>query len=65
MIVWAVTIPAFWYTTVHNLREGHLPAPRRLAALATGYHGAVLTVWYAAIVLLVLQAFWSYWLSLL
>ncbi|WP_053722140.1 vitamin K epoxide reductase family protein [Saccharothrix sp. NRRL B-16348] len=65
MIVWAVTIPVFWYITVHNLGEGHLPAPRRLAALATGYHGVILTVWYAAIVLLVLQAFWSYWLSLL
>ncbi|MFE9748294.1 vitamin K epoxide reductase family protein [Saccharothrix saharensis] len=64
MVVWVVTIPVFWYTTVHNLREGHLPAPRRLVTLATCYHGVVLTVWYTGIALLVLHAFWSYWLSL-
>jgi hypothetical protein len=25
MIVWAVSIPVFWYVTLHNLHEGHLP----------------------------------------
>lgn len=55
----------FVHWLVYNLYEGHLAAPRRLTVLVTGYHGVVLTVWYAAIVLLVLRAFWSYWLGLL
>ena len=25
MAVWVVTIPIFWYTTLHNLERGHLP----------------------------------------
>jgi len=32
MLVWAVTIAMFWYTTVHNLRRGIIPAPRGLVA---------------------------------
>jgi uncharacterized membrane protein len=64
MLVWAVTIPIFWYTTVHNLRAGHLRAPRRVRAVCVEFHAVVLTVWYLLIVVLVLQAFWTYWLTL-
>ncbi|WP_240519650.1 vitamin K epoxide reductase family protein [Amycolatopsis antarctica] len=35
MIVWAVTIPIFWYTTLHNLTAGHLPAPGPLRPVTT------------------------------
>ncbi|MET0135163.1 MAG: vitamin K epoxide reductase family protein [Kibdelosporangium sp.] len=57
VIVWLVTILVFWYTTLHNLPPG------RLGAVLTGYHGVVLTVWYLLVVLAVLQAFWTYWLT--
>lgn len=60
MIVWLVTIPIFWYTTLHNLSFTGRPVAVGLAR----YHSLVLTLWYLAIIALILQAFWSYWTSL-
>ncbi|UUV35874.1 vitamin K epoxide reductase family protein [Amycolatopsis roodepoortensis] len=68
MIVWAVTIPIFWYTTLYNLQHGHLPVPdswRAAVRKLAGFHTVVLTVWYLAIAVAVLQAFWDYWMTLL
>ncbi|WP_436763494.1 vitamin K epoxide reductase family protein [Streptosporangium sp. V21-05] len=39
MIVWAVTIPLFWYVTVHNLVRGHLPGGAPGAPGAPGAAG--------------------------
>ena len=67
MVVWAVTIPVFWYVTLHNISSGALPTPPRLAAaarIAAEYHGVVLTLWYALIVGLIAQRFWDYWSTL-
>lgn len=67
MVVWAVTIPIFWYTTLHTLERWHLRVPGARAVI-TGlvrFHSLVLVVWYLAIVGLILQAFWSYWTGLL
>lgn len=63
MIVWAVTIPAFWYVTVRNLRE---TATRRswAGAVAAGLrrnHGIVLTAWLLLVATLVAERFWSPW----
>ncbi|RZQ62374.1 vitamin K epoxide reductase family protein [Amycolatopsis suaedae] len=55
MVVWAVTIPVFWYTTLHNF--GDRPGLRVLAR----YHTVVLLAWYLVIAAAVLQAFWTYW----
>ncbi|MEU3492211.1 vitamin K epoxide reductase family protein [Kitasatospora cineracea] len=66
MVVWAVVITTFWYTTVHNLRTGTLPAPallRRLAALR--FQWLVPTAAYLVIALLILNRFWYYWQTLL
>jgi uncharacterized membrane protein len=67
MVGWAVTIPLFWYVTLHNLRAGNLPVPARLRrpvdAIA-GYHGAVLTGWFLVIAALILEQFWTYWSGL-
>ncbi|SER05378.1 Uncharacterized membrane protein [Lentzea xinjiangensis] len=52
MVVWAVTIPIFWYTTLRNIRP------------AFQYHTVVLILWYLLIAAGVLQAFWFYWSSL-
>jgi len=68
MVVWVVVIPTFWYTTLHNLRAGHLRVPgpaRALARLAGEYHGVVLTAWYLAIAVLIANRFWDYWSGLL
>ena len=68
VVVWAVTIPLFWYVTLHNLRSGHLPVPavaRRPAGVLARNHTVVLTVWGLVIVGAVGQAFWSYWTTLL
>lgn len=67
MVVWAVTIPAFWYTTVALLQPLRRTGPAwivRAVALATEYRGTVLTLWFLAIVGLALHRFWGYWSSL-
>ena len=68
MVVWAVTIALFWYTTLHNLRTGVLPVGERLRPVVREldrYHWAVPVLWYAVIALLVLNRFWYYWRTLL
>lgn len=58
MVVWAVTIPIFWYVTLHNCRRH-----RAMRALS-GYHAVVLTVWFLAVVTVIGIRFWSYWSTL-
>lgn len=68
MVVWVVTIPLFWYVTLHNLRSGHVPVPsalRRPVGVLARNHTVVLTVWGVVIVGAVAEAFWSYWTTLL
>lgn len=65
MVVWTVTIPIFLYVTLHNLAAGTIAAPARPTRTACEYHGVILTVWYCAIVVLITQRFWDYWVTLL
>ncbi|MER6174600.1 vitamin K epoxide reductase family protein [Streptosporangium sp. NPDC001681] len=68
MLVWIATIPIFWYVTLANLHSGRIALPRgahRAAAAAARYHTSVLMVWMLAILGLVLQRFWSYWITLI
>lgn len=68
MVVWAVTIPIFWYTTLYNLREGHIKLPHALHGVVSvlqKYHVTVLYLWYLAIIIAILIQFWSYWSSLI
>lgn len=65
MLVWAATIAMFWYTTVHNLRHGVLPAPRQVVAAVQEFHWAVPLTWYLVIVALIATRFWNYWQTLL
>ncbi|GAA4838106.1 vitamin K epoxide reductase family protein [Saccharopolyspora rosea] len=65
MVVWVVTIALFWYTTVHNFREGHFGSGARPVGVALGrVHSVVLVVWYLVIVALILARFWDYWVTL-
>jgi len=70
MIVWSVTGPMFWYTTLYNLREGHAPKritnkiPRAIA-FAQRHHGDILLAWFLLIIGLILNRFWYYWSTLI
>lgn len=61
MVVWAVTIPIFWYTTQHNLTRSR----SAVGAAVAEFHSVILLVWFLAILGLILNRFWLYWMSLL
>ncbi|MFD8591115.1 vitamin K epoxide reductase family protein [Streptomyces sp. NPDC059637] len=63
-LAWAATILLFWYTLVHNLRHGVIPAPEGLRGAVLEFHWAVPVVWYGVIVMLILTRWWSYWSTL-
>ena len=65
MAVWAVTIPAFWYVTLHNARalSSRPGSAGAVVAFATRNHGIVLTVWLLLIAALVVERFWAPWTS--
>jgi uncharacterized membrane protein len=64
MVVWVVTVPIFWYLTVHNLQAGHLPAPAGLRRFVVRNRALILTGWFLAVAALILARFWDYWTSL-
>ncbi|WP_239161401.1 vitamin K epoxide reductase family protein [Acrocarpospora phusangensis] len=59
MVVWAVTVPLFWYVTLHNLRR------LRTAQSVIEYHAVPLTLWFLAVIAAIGVRFWSYWSTLL
>ena len=63
MVVWAVTMPIFWYTALATLaRSG---AARGLYGALRQYHAVPVVLWYVLVVGLALQRFWDYWSSLI
>ncbi|WP_017974251.1 vitamin K epoxide reductase family protein [Actinopolyspora halophila] len=66
MVVWVVTIAVFWYTTLHNLERRNLPVgPARPLVLGVArVHTVVLVLWYLLVIGLILEAFWTYWSTL-
>jgi uncharacterized membrane protein len=68
MVAWAVTIPIFWYTTLHNLAAGNLPTPKGLAGavrfMQENRHGIPL-VWYTAVTVLIINHFWYFFRTLI
>ena len=68
MVVWVVVIPTFWYVTVHNLGSGVFGAriARSTAVRRTREaHVLVLTLVVLLVVGIILERFWSYWVTLL
>ncbi|MEV0621439.1 vitamin K epoxide reductase family protein [Nonomuraea sp. NPDC050404] len=55
MVVWAVTVPLFWYVTLRNFAAGRLAA----------YHGVPVTVWFLTLIAMIGVRFWSFWSTLL
>lgn len=67
MVVWAVMIPIFWYTTVHNLLLVGDRGPsglQKVARVVDDYRGAILTAWFLIILGLITQRFWYFWVTL-
>ncbi|RZT85599.1 putative membrane protein [Pseudonocardia sediminis] len=68
MAVWAVTMPIFWYVTLRNLDavSDRLPAgARRGVRRLLSLHAIPLTVWFLAVLAIILQRFWDFWTSAL
>lgn len=64
MMVWSITWPIFWYTTLYNLRHGNIPTPKLLTsavAFAQRYHVEILITWYLLIFIAIMHRFWYYW----
>ena len=69
LLVWAVTAPMFWYTTVRNVGAWAAARPRgprasRVAGWVQDYHSVPVTVWYAAVLIAVAVRFWDQALAL-
>jgi len=67
-VVWMITIPAFWYITVYNLKQGIIRLPLKLRLVSVfvqQHHADIILVWYLAIFGVLLQHFWYYWSTLL
>lgn len=66
MVVWAATMPIFWYVTLRNVCQYSAGRPAVLRALtAGGNHLIPVTTWFLAVAALVLVRFHSYWTTLL
>lgn len=68
MVVWAVTIPIFWYVLLFNLQAGHIRPPAAMQKTLNwlqANHLAVLSAWFLAVVSLILVRFWYYWQTLI
>lgn len=62
MVVWAVTVPAFWYVTLANLdRLTTARGGPGWAATLVRTHSVPLTLWFLTLVALIAVRFWSYW----
>lgn len=67
MLVWTVTAPIFWYTTLHNLRQRNLLSSKRLRGIVNfslRFQHEILASWFLVILVLILKRFWYYWSSL-
>jgi uncharacterized membrane protein len=67
MVVWATTIPMFWYTLLYNLRVGNIKTPKKLeraVAFAQRHHADIVIFWFLVIIGLILKRFWYYWRTL-
>ena len=68
MVVWAVSIPMFWYVTLYNLKVGNIKLPNKfdkIVAFCLRHHGDILLSWYLLLIILILKRFWYYWSTLI
>jgi uncharacterized membrane protein len=68
IVIWTVTIPMFWYTTIYNIETGALSIPKlqtRLVVFLKKYHSILLSIFYLVMFIAILNHFWFYWKTLL
>jgi uncharacterized membrane protein len=68
MTSWVATLPIFWYTTLYNLRRGHIATPARLKKIVTFaqvHHADILFTVFLVIIAVILKQFWYYWETVL
>ncbi len=69
IVVWAVTIPMFLYTTIWNIRNGFIviknKTAKQVADFVGRHHGDILFSWYLLIFLAIATRFWYYWKTLI
>lgn len=67
MVVWAVVIPTFWTHVADGLDRGLIPVPpalRPVARTVVDFRVLLVLLTYAAVAAMVLQAFWSAFMTL-
>jgi uncharacterized membrane protein len=62
MVVWAITIPLLVVTTVIALQP---TLDNGVARVLHQWRWSLVTLWFAAVVLLILVRFWNYWSTLI
>jgi len=63
-VVWMIVPVVLWYTTLYNLREGHLKMSfisLKIKQFLYRHHADILFVWYLFILGILLTHFWYYW----
>lgn len=68
MVVWVVTITAFWYTLLHVLGSGSITVSATFAPAVNflrTYHSTVLLAVFVALAVIIGVEFWYYWRTLL
>jgi hypothetical protein len=68
MVVWSITWPIFWYTSLYNLREKHIPTPKAFRGIINfmqKHHADILVSGYVLVILLIIENFWYYWKTLI
>jgi uncharacterized membrane protein len=63
MVAWVAVIAIFWFTTMHNLREGNLGGEPAGDGLARR-HGWGLAAWYVLIVVAIVASFPAYFAAM-
>lgn len=62
MVVWAVMMPIFWYTTLYNLHSGNIRVPKSAKGAVDFIfknHGLILASWFVVIAALIFLHFSS------
>ncbi|UED83038.1 vitamin K epoxide reductase family protein [Streptomyces profundus] len=62
-LAWVATIVMFWYTTLHNVRQGFLPVPRGVRNTLEEFHWLFPAVHIGVIGMLILTRWWDFWTS--
>ena len=68
IVVWMATIPIFLYTTIYNIRQGHIVVKSKVKSVTDfvqKHHGDIVALWYLVIAAAILNRFWYYWQTIL